>query len=154
MSSGAKIRYYGDMEQTQYVEERPVAEDLGVPASARAGIDTIYSVSKREVIWRNFLAGASRAVGAVFVQTVGLLVFLVVLQQVVMPRLQPLITMLQKATSSMEQLQETSRAQQGLLENIPNQLQFDPNRFNQLLQQNTTTQPTPPPQVPAGGQQP
>jgi hypothetical protein len=95
--------------QTGTPQVKPVLN----PAAGEAPEDrtgktrTLYDAGAGEIFWKNFLAGASRALGALFLYVILTFVFGFLIAQLVWPKLAPLVTQL---TSAVGALQNTSRA--------------------------------------------
>ena len=89
-------------------------------------IKTIYQAGAGEIFWRNFLAGASRALGGILLYIIFLFLVGVVFLQIIWPRIQPLFDRLFNITESMQQMQQLQ---------IPGNFQL-PDNFPQInLQQ-------------------
>lgn len=99
---------------------------------AVGGVDTIYSASMGSVVWRNFIAGASRAVGGLFIQTIGIIVFIALLQAFVAPQLAPIMDMFARSTQTLENLSQTLRSQEEALNSAP---QASQEQLNRILEQ-------------------
>lgn len=71
---------------------------------------TVYDVSYKELVWRNFLAGMSRSIGMVFVQFVFFVVIAGILAQLVLPRVMgvfsPYLETLQSLQGGNQQMQQ------------------------------------------------
>lgn len=120
-----------ELPPTQPVEQpvyQPNPEELGVGSEDRVGAGTIYTASAGSIMWRNFLAGMSRGLGVLFMQTIGIVLILLVLQRVVLPQLQPLFEMFEETQQSLRQLQGASAQQQNLVESMPESIRQQLNR--------------------------
>jgi len=52
---------------------------------------TIYDASAGEIFWRNFLAGASRGLGGIFVNLIFLLIIGVLFINIILPQVMPMV---------------------------------------------------------------
>ncbi|MFC1626761.1 hypothetical protein ACFL1P_00995 [Patescibacteria group bacterium] len=87
------------MNQQQAVSQSELKDD-------QAGkTKTIYEVSTSEIIWRNIIAGASRAFGGIIMYILFLSVISVFLTQFILPKVMPFINSVTKMTNSVESLQ-------------------------------------------------
>lgn len=66
---------------------------------------SLYSVSYRELVWRNFLAGISRGIGGVIIQFLFFVVIMGLVAQLLMPMFGGLIESLTSAMQSAGQNQ-------------------------------------------------
>jgi hypothetical protein len=75
---------------------------------------SLYEASVGEIFWRNFLAGFSRTLGAVFIYFVFMGIVSAIFWAIAWPQIQPMIGMYSKSIDSLNSLQEASKnAQQG-----------------------------------------
>jgi hypothetical protein len=70
---------------------------------------SIYNVSKWEIFWRNFIAGMGRALGAIILQAIFLLVIVNLFMNQVWPVIQPILQMMETTTQSLEQLNQQTQ---------------------------------------------
>ena len=66
---------------------------------------TIYDAQLGEIFWRNMVAGAGRALGGIILQAIFLLIVVNLFMQQVWPVVQPILSTLQTATQTLEDLQ-------------------------------------------------
>lgn len=69
------------------------------------GHKTIYEASTAEVFGKNFVAGMAHALGAVIIQLCFLLLLAYISFRYFMPEIQPILDMMNRSVSAMEQLQ-------------------------------------------------
>ncbi len=77
---------------------------------------TIYDVSKWEVFWRNVIAGAGRALGGIILQAIFLFIIANLFINQVWPLVKPIIGMLETTTNSLEQLNQQTQKDFGILQ--------------------------------------
>lgn len=70
---------------------------------------TMYDVSKWEIFWRNFLAGAARALGGILVQALFLIVVVNLFMNQVWPVLKPLLNTLQLTSETLQDIKTQSQ---------------------------------------------
>jgi hypothetical protein len=63
---------------------------------------TIFDVSLSEVFWRNVVAGAGRALGAIILQAIFLIVIVNLFMKQVWPIIEPILGTLQTTTQTLE----------------------------------------------------
>lgn len=81
-----------------------------VPKEDRAGkTNTIYDVSIFEVIWRNFIAGMSRAAGGIFLYLIFMFVIGSLFANLVWPQLSPMFEGYLKMVDSLGQISQTQQ---------------------------------------------
>ncbi|MBI2010537.1 MAG: hypothetical protein HYS86_05200, partial [Candidatus Chisholmbacteria bacterium] len=81
----------------------------------------LYTVSSGEIIWKNFLAGLSRALGGMIIYLILLGVIAYAASQYLLPQLEPLLSSLQMLTNPQTLQPGTQNPQQ--LEQLLRQLQ-------------------------------
>jgi hypothetical protein len=87
---------------------------------------TIYDVGFFEIIWRNFLAGLSRAMGGIFLYLIFMFLFSIVFMQVIFPKLMPYINNISNVTNSLNSMQQFKLPTQFSLPNTLPSMQFSP----------------------------
>lgn len=85
------------------------------PEDQAGQLATIYSVSGWQIIWRNFLAGISRALGSVFVYVIVLTITGYLFSQIILPVIQPLIDQYLGALDAVSSLQELNQSRESSL---------------------------------------
>lgn len=68
---------------------------------------TIYDVSKWEIFWRSFIAGAGRALGGIILQAIFLIVVVNLFMNQVWPVLEPIMDSLQTTSNAFQDLQNS-----------------------------------------------
>ena len=67
---------------------------------------TLFDAGPVEIFWKNFLAGASRALGGIIFYLIFLFLVGVVFMQIIWPRIQPLLDRFFNITESLQQMQQ------------------------------------------------
>lgn len=81
-------------------------------------VRTMFDVSITELMWRNFLAGVSRAVGSIVVYLIFATVGLWILAQVLLPIFGPFIENLNALMQSVNGTQQTIQESQSILDQL------------------------------------
>lgn len=93
---------------------------------------SIYQVSPGEIIWRNFLAGASRALGTLVIYVVFLLIGYWFLSRTILPIFLPLMQQSLKALETLESSQQMLMELQGGSPALIQQYDLDPSTMQQI----------------------
>jgi len=86
---------------------------------------TIYDASLGSVFWRNFLAGVARALGAILMQILFIVMLGILASIFIWPRVAPLLNTYQTAVNSLEGLQKSTQD--------AGQFSLDEDAMNQLM---------------------
>ncbi len=76
---------------------------------------SLYKVSSREIFYKNFLVGFSRAFGALVMQVIGLAFFYFLFARFVLPFVNPMLDQLQIMISQLQQFQGPPADQQQII---------------------------------------